>query len=61
MKRYILILAAILAVCTVFLTACGEEGVNTPADDEATIVDGAGITENDDYLLKTYNEIENKK
>lgn len=47
MKRYILILAAILAVCTVFLTACGEEGVNTPADDEATIVDGAGITEND--------------
>ena len=47
MKRYILILAAILAVCTVFLTACGEEGVNPPADDEATIVDGADITEND--------------
>ena len=47
MKRYIFILVAILAICTVFLTACGKEEANTPADDETTIVDGENIVGDD--------------
>ena len=39
-KRYLLIFAAMLAVCTILLAACGSEDAKAPAIDDSPVVDG---------------------
>ncbi len=39
-KRYLLILAAMLAVCAILLTSCGKEDAKAPTIDDSHVVDG---------------------
>lgn len=41
-KRYLLILAAMLAVCAILLAACGKEEVKPDSGSDASVIDNAG-------------------